>query len=267
MDKKEIIKNASIYMENANDNYINEKYSISKTIIGTRIFDKPLFSFGAAADGLFNKLKEPAAIGEHFMLPTEWLITAKTVICFFLPFNKKVRASNYIDKKWPSAQWLHGRIEGQELLLKLCLFLKEKIQESGYKSVIPALDSRFWNNSDHVFTSNWSERHAGYVCGLGTFGLSKGLITEKGVAGRFGSIISELYLEPDERKYNNIYEYCNRCGKCTKQCPVNAICLKNGKNHLICSEFLKITSSKYNPRYGCGKCQVNVPCESKIPIR
>ena len=113
---------------------------------------------------------------------------------------------------------------------------------------MPSLDKRFWaktrlNNSaqsldDHnestlSYTSNWSERHVAFVCGLGTFGLSKGLITKKGIAGRFGSIITELTLSPDQREYHCIYEYCSMCGACVKNCPVNAISLDKGKNHAI----------------------------------
>ena len=38
--------------------------------------------------------------------------------------------------------------------------------------------------------STWSERHVAYVSGLGTFGLSGGLITAKGQAVRLGSVDS-----------------------------------------------------------------------------
>jgi len=43
----------------------------------------------------------------------------------------------------------------------------------------PALDKRF------VITdlqSNWSERHVAFIAGLGTFGLSRSLITPLGTA-------------------------------------------------------------------------------------
>ena len=171
---------------------------------------------------------------------------------------------------WPTEEWLHGRIEGQSLLNKLCIHLKSELINAGYNSVVPTLDGRFWsnaNNSNHEekFTSNWSERHAAFICGLGTFGLSKGLITPKGISGRFGSIITELYLSSDKREYENIYEYCSMCGKCVKNCPANAISIKNGKDHTICSNFLDKTMEKHKPRYGCGKCQIDVPCESRIP--
>jgi epoxyqueuosine reductase QueG len=86
------------------------------------------------------------------------------------------------------------------------------------------------------------------------------------VAGRIGSIVTSLHLNPDVRKYEGIYEYCSQCGACIKQCPVNAISFENGKNHEMCCEFLDTTKQKYKPRYGCGKCQVSVPCESCVPM-
>ena len=103
------------------------------------------------------------------------------------------------------------------------------------------------------------------MCGLGTFGLSKGLITKKGTSSKIGSIVTDLYVKPDIREYENIYEYCLMCGACVKQCPVNAISIENRKNHTLCSEFLNKIKEKHKPRYGCGKCQVNVPFESFIP--
>ena len=118
---------------------------------------------------------------------------------------------------------------------------------------------------DIRYIPSWSERHAAFACGLGTFGLSKGLITEKGVCGRFGSIITDLELPPDERNYKEVYEYCNMCGVCITHCPVNAISLDKGKNSSLCSKFLDEVREKHAPRYGCGKCQVSVPCESGIP--
>ncbi|MBR3245814.1 MAG: 4Fe-4S binding protein [Parasporobacterium sp.] len=116
----------------------------------------------------------------------------------------------------------------------------------------------------HV-SSNWSERHAAYASGLGTFCLSRGLISSKGVAGRYASIIVSEYFEPDERTYTGIYDYCIHCGACIRRCPVNAITLEDGKNQRICKEWIDKTSERYAPRYGCGKCQTVVPCESRIP--
>ena len=274
MNKQDIIKAATSFVENSEENYITKEIAISKNVVGMKIFDAPIFAFGAADDEYFNLLKDPSAIGKHFLLPKEWLVQSKSIVSFFLPFSEAVKRGNTRDMLWPSEEWLHGRIEGQAFLNKLCIQLKSKLINAGYDSLIPSLDERFWSktgankdstNSEASFTSNWSERHVAFVCGLGTFGLSKGLITKSGIAGRFGSILTELYLPLNNREYENIYEYCSMCGICIKNCPVNAISIENGKNHNLCSEFLNKTAEKYNPRYGCGKCQIGVPCENKIP--
>ncbi|MEN6461091.1 MAG: 4Fe-4S binding protein [Syntrophomonas sp.] len=276
MDKQDLIKMATDFVETSEDNYISKQIAISESVIGMKIWEAPIFGFGSSDDEYFELFKDPSVIGDHFLHPKKWLPDSKTVISFFLPFSDAVKKGNNKERIWPSEEWLHGRIEGHALLNKLCLYLNQELINANYNSLVPTLDERFWTKSEFnkdtphpeaSFTSNWSERHAAFVCGLGTFGLSKGLITPKGIAGRFGSIITELYLPPDKRKYEKINEYCSMCGRCIKKCPVDAISIENGKNHVICSAFLNKTSEKYKPRYGCGKCQVGLPCESKIPKR
>ncbi|MBU3189985.1 4Fe-4S binding protein [Clostridium bowmanii] len=274
MNKENLLKIASEFVYRSKENYIIKEIAISENVVGMKIFEAPIFGYASSEDECFTLFKKPSVIGEHFLLPREWLPQSKTVISFFLPFSEAVKRGNGRDSAWPSEEWLHGRIEGQAFINKLCKYLKAELINAGYNSLVPALEERFWAKTalkgglvhpEASFTSNWSERHAAFVCGLGTFGLSKGLITAKGVAGRFGSIITELYLPPDKREYENIYEYCSMCGACVKKCPVNAISIEDGKNHMICSKFLDQTAEKYKPRYGCGKCQIGVPCEGKIP--
>lgn len=280
MQKQDMINTAIQFTRESNDNLISETVALSASMKGVRIFDDPIFAFARADDEHFSSLKDPSVIGEHFLLPQEWLEGAKTVISFFLPFSETVRTSNKCDRTWPSDGWLHGRIEGQNFLNLLCLFLEGEIAGAGFSSVTPSLDSRFWRTwgskipGDKAckdeqalkdFTSNWSERHVAWVCGLGSFGLSKGLITSKGVAGRFGSLVSDLQIEPDGRCYNNFLPFCSSCGECIKQCPVNAISLEHGKDHYICSQFQDRIKERHRPRYGCGKCQVGVPCERAMP--
>ncbi|MCB2358990.1 DUF362 domain-containing protein [Clostridium estertheticum] len=274
MNKQDLIRIASDFVENSKDNYVSNEIAISESIVGMKIFETPIFGFAASDDDYFTLFKEPTVIGKHFSTPKEWLSQSKSVISFFLPFSEVVKRGNRREKVWPSEEWLHGRIEGQVFINKLCIYLKSELINAGYNSIVPTMDERFWmkgelnNNSPHPeasFTSNWSERHAAFVGGLGTFGLSKGLITSKGMSGRIGSVITELYLSPKKREYENIYEYCSKCGACVKKCPVNAISLDKGKNHIICSNFVDTTYEKYKPRYGCGKCQTGVPCESHIP--
>ena len=270
MNKKDIARIAQEFVRNSEYNYVSKENALTEELAGMKIFEEPIFAFGAFDDEGFQLLKNPQAIGDHFLLPKEWMLSANTVITFFFPFTDEVIISNRKEYNWPSNEWLHGRIEGQSFINKFSVFLNSKLIEEGYESLIPTLDERFHigsvkNNETYDFTSNWSERHVAYVCGLGTFGLSKGIITEKGMAGRLGSIVTNLKLEPTNKKYSSIYENCSKCGACALKCPVDAISIDTGKDHNKCSDFLDLTREKYKPRYGCGKCQVSVPCERRIP--
>ena len=266
MTKTDIITLAESFINDSAENYITKEAAINPKCTGMKIYDSPIFAFGAADDELYTKYKSTDVIGSHFLSPVEWLPSSKTVISFFLPYTGKIKAANTADCRWPAPEWLHGRYEGQNLLRQLTEYLVQTISEAGFVSVSPSIDPRYKTGTENIrHTSNWSERHIAYVCGLGTFGLSKGIITKKGMAGRFGSILTELELPKDTRPYSDIYEYCTMCGLCINRCPANAISLENGKKSPICSDFLDKTREKHNPRYGCGKCQVGVPCESQIP--
>jgi len=281
MDKQNLIKLAVNFMENSKENKIRTETDLSIET-GTRIYDAPILGFANPQDECFLSLKVPEVIGEHFRLPKEWLPSANTVISFFLPYTKEIKKSNSQERAWPSWEWLYGRVEGHQLLVDLEHYLRKELNNAGYQSIVPSLDKDFFSitapkgdshqkdvsyEKQRSYTSNWSERHVAYVCGLGTFGLSKGLITPKGIAGRFGSIVTDLKLDPDQRTYEIFDAYCTKCGACIQRCPVKAITFEKGKDHEKCSHFLNKTAEKFEPRYGCGKCQVSVPCESGMPTK
>lgn len=274
MNQENLMKAVAHFVETSPYNYVQKEAAISEKVIGMKMYEEPLFGFADVNDTIFLEFKKPEVIGNHFSLPKEWLTEAKTVISFFLPFTEEVKKGNEAIAHWPSAEWLHGRIEGQLFINELCLFIKAQLTDAGYHSVIPSQEPAFWSKGpadgqqpfpQAAFTSNWSERHIAYAAGLGTFGLSKGLITAKGVAGRFGSLVTDAALAPTPRTYSTPYEHCIICGACIPKCPAQAISLATGKNHTICKTFLNQTAEKYKPRYGCGKCQIGVPCESRNP--
>ena len=252
---------------------IKKEAALRPELEGMQIFDEPLFGYAAASDSYFTEVKKPGIIGAHFMGPGEWLSEAKTVISLFIPLTEQVRKANRLDKDWPAPEWLHGRIEGQAFQEDLCRFAISLLEKESFAALCPMLDSRFNRISPSVsdntnnahYASNWSERHAAYATGLGTFGLSKGLITRKGLAGRYISIITTAEFAPNERPYKGVYDYCSNCGACIKACPVDAISLEGGKLHHPCSLYIETIKGKHAPYFGCGKCQVNVPCESKAP--
>lgn len=237
-----------------------------------RLFEAPLMGYAWAEDALFDEFQKPGVIGSHFRKPREWLENASTVISFFLPFTEAVRQSNRTQQKMPSEGWLYGRVEGQHFVNALCETLRSSLCEQGWQAVVPTSSELFYTVSEPAenglsFTSNWSERHVAFACGLGTFGLSKGLITAKGMAGRFGSLVTNWETSPSPRPYTQVYEYCTLCGKCAARCPGAAISLEKGKDHHLCLAYQQTFLSQTLPRFGCGLCQTAVPCECGLPVR
>jgi epoxyqueuosine reductase QueG len=274
VNKNAIITLAEKFVSDSPNNYITEETALNPNCAGMKIYEAPIFAFGSANDELYIKYKSSDIIGSRFLSPAEWLPSVKTVISFFLPYTNKIKKANAADCNWPADEWLNGRYEGQELLTILLEYLVKTISEAGFQSLAPSIDSRLKieNVGESIdfksnWTSNWSERHIAYACGLGTFGLSKGIITKRGMSGRLGSVLTELDLPKDSRNYDDVYEYCTMCGACIDRCPVHAISFESGMKRQLCSDFLDKVREKHNPRYGCGKCQVGVPCESEIPVK
>lgn len=256
------------------NNAIQASYALDPSLVGIRFFDEPLVACAAAEDPIFQQFQnDPVIIGPMFRLPEQWLPGAKSVISFFLPFTKEIRDSNVEPLEEPSNAWIHGRKEGQEFMMEACQQVAGWLWEEGYEAVIPAGHPDFQTNRDPnrlalgqpMFTSTWSERHVAFAAGLGTFSLTKHLITEKGVCGRFGSVITTAPLEPTPRSYTDPYEYCTFCGACTCRCPVNAMDVATGKDMVACATFTDKHKVTYAPRHGCGKCQLKLPCTTKRP--
>lgn len=277
MTKEDVLKALGDYVMGCKDNYVSKEMAIDPSDVGKNMYDRPIISIGSADDPLWEELKDPQGVGKMFKAPKDWMPEAKTVISYFAPFSEFVRTGNEKDPVDVGNGWLYARIEGQQFLTGVNYFMEDFFKKNGINAFSPYASNDFkyifgeGTNPDFPagmsYTSNWSERHVAYVCGLGTFGLSKGLITEKGVSGRFGSFIVDYPFEVDERKYTGLYDYCTMCGKCAQNCPARAISIEKGKEHEPCSKYFDGIRIKYAPRYGCGKCQVNTPCERSIPKR
>lgn len=284
MKKEILIDKIADFVTTSRDNVISGEDAIDPRLAGMKIYDAPLVGFASAGDALFvTEFKREGVIHPEYLAPREWLPGAKTVISFFLPFTEEVRRSNRNRGDLPyepglpqicSAEWLHGRIEGQSCINKVTDQIQFLLENEGFETVCPTTSGKLRMIAPYI--STWSERHAAYAAGLGTFGLSKGLITKNGMAGRFGSVITNAEFEADLRPYNNPFEYCTMCGACMVKCPAGAIDKARGcalgKDQLICGNYT--AGGKLPPhgphqrvRYGCGKCQCGVPCESSIPKR
>jgi epoxyqueuosine reductase QueG len=246
-------------------------------------FDTPLVGFASADDVLFTRYK--SIIGPFHWTPSEVLAQAygresckaKSVICWVLPITEKTRLSNREEEQYPSRKWARTRNYGELFNDVVRKTVVDLITRQGGCAAAPMLLDEWTRVDDPVigWASTWSERHAAYTAGLGTFSLNDGFITSRGIAHRIGSVVTDVFLEPSDQPYGNYQENCPtcrgiECGVCIERCPVKAISL-NGHDKALCEEYtygppFKELSHKYDARHvGCGLCQTDVPCENKIP--
>jgi len=249
-------------------------------------FAEPLVGFSCGADELYEFYKDHID-PEFYRTPAEWLGSAYgkdfdpaniSVISWFLPQTDDTKEKCRAADDCPPYEWTMVRVHGEECNRRLAKSLEEHLKSFGLEAIAPMCSEEFsWGDSEKfVKVSNWSERHVAYISGLGTFGLCDGLISEKGKAGRYGSVIVNLPLEPTKRNYTEYNEYClakNGCTACMKRCPAGAITEK-GHDKVKCMMYHADAIKKIDhERYGydgyavCGLCQTGVPCESCIPVK
>lgn len=243
-----------------NDFVLTSPNNVVSDLAMMRIFEHPMLAVASAEDAYWDKLQQPDVVGPGHLSPDQWLSGARSVLSCFLPYTERVRSANRTPGE-PATEWLYGRYEGGAFTSDVCRTLLELVQQAGGRALAPSLDPRFAIVNRR---SNWSERHVAFIAGLGTFSLNRSLITNSGSAGRLCSVITDLALEPTPRPYTTFDEYCTKCGKCIDRCPPHAID-KSGKDNAVCSSYVDEMKLRFAPRYGCGKCQTAVPCESRRP--
>ena len=239
------------------------------------IVDAPLIGLAAADDPIFETFRDPEINGENWLGPKERMPEAKTVAVFYFSFTEEVRrrhraSTELMDEAWTCAYGDHGKV-----LVPFAKALTAALEREGVKVINPTWDMEHppvsapvdnGGEEDLHWSAPWSTRHVAYAAGLGTFGVHRHLITEKGCCGAMVTLILDCALEPTPRPYTDPYEYCTRCGACTKRCPVNAISLEHLRNLKKCSEHTGELFRQFK-KGNCGKCMVGVPCEAGIPGR
>ncbi len=296
MTKEEKIvfyKNPNEVLEQLIKNFIKESEFNRRTHLDSGLYwDEPLVGFASGIDPLFSEYKN--IIGSFHLTPREIISSALeergkalslseidqiSVVSWILPIHEDIRISNRNEDRFPSKLWAYTRNFGEACNNALRNHVVRFLEDLGHVAVAPLLLRGFqWVRDEKVgLASSWSERHAAYACGLGTFSLSDGLITPRGIAHRIGSVVTLLKLNPSGKRYRSFRENClffrdEKCGTCIQRCPAGAITEKGHDKdkcqRYIDSEPLKSKRLEYgleSPPSSCGLCQTGVPCEFEIP--
>lgn len=279
------------FLEEEIKRFVNESDANRLTMLdGSRIFDEPLVGFADADDPIFTEYKK--VVGPFHWHPRDLLeqyakdenyngnLESISVICWILPISAETVKSNAAQKKFPSPRWAHTRDTGEKFNVMLRQHVVGLLRAEGLLAIAP-MDSSYWQMvmDERVgFASSWSERHAMYAAGLGTFSLNDALITPRGIAHRCGSVVTNLKLKPTPRPYEDYRANClfynsGTCGDCIERCPAGALS-ESGHDKATCSTYVYFQCieglrEEYNidVTTGCGLCQSGVPCSKRIPKR
>lgn len=280
MEIQKLTASITAWMEKKDNNAIGPN-------IDHAAFDTPLVGCAAGNDPIFFFFKED--IGpDFFWTPEEAFALAfpnesapadeLSVVSWILPQTERTRKAHRQETAMPSIEWSRGRHYGEMVNENLRRFVVNVLFENEIDACAPALLPE-WSRQlspKYGFASNWSERHIAHACGLGTFGLSDGLITPAGKAVRVGSVIARHAFQSTPRPYEKHNEWClfhstGKCRACIKRCPVGAISEAGHDKHK-CKEYIRSVTAKHVEREqlgfrvnSCGLCQTKVPCEHRNP--
>jgi epoxyqueuosine reductase QueG len=232
---------------------------------GDDYWREPLVSVASADDPLFGKLKE--VVDPQHAMPQDLLSEAKSVIVFFLPFQRWVGKENAKAEIFAAHSWAECYVTTNKLIASVNDRLRERLEQMGREaSVTPATH----NFDEEKLVSRWSHKHLAYIAGLGTFGHNSLLITEAGCCGRLGSLVTDMALPPTERpgKEHCLTKAGKRCLACVKKCKYGALHETHFDRH-ACYKQCKRNDAHHSdlPLVDvCGKCGCGLPCSHRIPV-
>lgn len=222
------------------------------------VFRDPIIGFSSARDPLYAELQD--IVGPHHILPENILEDAKTVVSFFLPFSEDIVLSNRNNEE-VSCEWAKAYIIANSLINDISENIIQYLSEKGIKAATIKATHNF---DEKTLKASWSHRSAAYISGIGKFGVNRMLITEKGCAGRYGTVIISHEIEADKRLDE---EYCTYyktggCLKCIEACPVSALHIDSFDKFTCYDQLLKV-SDKFKD---IGLCDVCGKCIAHCPV-
>jgi epoxyqueuosine reductase QueG len=224
----------------------------------------------ATIDSRFEQLPQ-IAFADHYH-PHDLLPTARSVIVFFIPFKKDLVRENKSGDR-PCRNWGVAYVQTNDLIERLSQAISDVLAERGFKCGLTPATHNF---DENTLMARWSHKHLGYLAGLGRFGVHNMLITNRGCAGRLGSLVTEADM--GDHPLMVAEEACllkagKDCGKCMQACPIDALA-ENDFDRRGCwnrlnenRDVLDYFSDLPKTTDVCGKCVAMMPCSFNNPVR
>ncbi|MBN1693358.1 MAG: hypothetical protein JW845_07380 [Dehalococcoidales bacterium] len=260
------------------------------------VIEEPLVGFANGYDPIFDEFKKDSVIGGFHLTPLEAFkfysekqdkpaVTSQpaalSVISVGFTLPRKTRLSNRPKSRMAAPKWRYAYGLAFMLMSETLSHVVSLLESAGHRAVAPVCTRpmSFPIIRDGLPYADWSEKHAAYAAGMGTFGLNTSLITPSGISAHLGSLITDLAIRATPRTYDNLHAYClhfrdGSCGKCASHCPSGAVntlsfrakkCLDYTMNDLqkLSRELEGELKPPDHPM--CALCQIRVPCEACIP--
>jgi len=234
---------------------IEEKVAKAATINHYR---QPIIGFASVENPRFDQLHE--VVHPSHKLPEDLLPSARSVVSFFLPFEKSIVNANARDKDKIAREWIVTYFETNALIERITGQLIEGLSERGVRA---SAEPPTGNFDRDTLVSPWSHKSVAVIAGLGSFGLHQLVITDSGCAGRFGSFVVDIDLPIDKnvRKERCLYYVDGSCMECVLRCPAHALDTEEGLHKQLCWEKCQNTAGQFGELGNatvCGKCAVGI---------
>ncbi len=225
---------------------------------------EPLVGVTRATDPMLLQLK--TAVDPNHAMPSDLLPSARSVVVYFLPFQRYLGRENANHGFFAAPSWAAAYVITNRLIATINEHLRQHLAEVGYRLCTTPATHNF---DETKLVSLWSHKHLAYIAGLGTFGHHRLLITAAGCCGRLGSVVTDCMVEPTTRPG---VEWClvkagKRCHVCVDQCRYDALHRDDFDRHTCYAHLLR--NNDHYPDLPtvdvCGKCACEVPCSYGIP--
>ena len=183
------------------------------------LFREPLVGFASCDMPELVNIKE--TVGPWHDLPSDRLPGAKTIIAFCVPSTLEVTL-NPGNSQFSGLVWSEAYTLINSYFDVISEAAADYLRSQGYDAVTISATHNY-DPADMV--TAWSHRTMACAAGLGAFGMNRILMTRKGSAVRYCSLITTAELEPTGPYDGPVCRGLNGgpCRICLDTCPVNAL--------------------------------------------